>query len=455
MTALGWKIHPTKRDGPIQSIEYIGFLLNLARALLSITDDKRDKLLAHVDLLLKLVLAKKWDIAQTDSVIGKLSSVAPVVQGGRAALAPFYKARTHAASFWSNPFGKTPSGASVLVYPAKHGISLELWEACCQGLLFWKERLSDTRPPANALFIFEDGSLAVWGPDVFPPNKPFRCPRPHLSVRTRFFVSDAASVGWSAYEGLPWIPPAKGSVLLGLWSPEESTWTSNMRESLTLLLAARFFLKDDGFPGTTFVVFISDNTCAVAMASHLHSRSVAVSRVAKELRETLVAANAQSFGYHLPGKLNVYTDRPSRAGERLFEQSVISPALLKWAKSLPAFKKCQRALGALPPLVSKQHLNDLFVLFPHPHVRESVIASAIAAVKSVPGLQVALVLPDAAYSDGRWTPLFPFLTKRARVPPSVHHFVSTVSTHDSLWVSSLTLPSQLPGAWWLWGVTGA
>ncbi len=86
MTALGWKIHPTKRDGPIQSIEYIGFLLNLARALLSITDDKRDKLLAHVDLLLKLVLAKKWDIAQTDSVIGKLSSVAPVVQGGRAAL---------------------------------------------------------------------------------------------------------------------------------------------------------------------------------------------------------------------------------------------------------------------------------------------------------------------------------------------------------------------------------
>ncbi len=178
-----------------------------------------------------------------------------------------------------------------------------------------------------------------------------------------------------------------------------------------------------------------------------------MSRVAKELRETLVAANAQSFGYHLPGKLNVYTDRPSRAGERLFEQSVVSPSLLKWAKSLPVFNKCQRALGALPPLVSKQHLTDLFVLLPHPHVRESVIASAIAAVKSVPGLLVALILPEAAYSDGRWTPLFLSLTKRARVPHSVCHFVSSVSATDCLWASPLTLPSKLPGIWWLWEVT--
>jgi hypothetical protein len=174
--------------------------------------------------------------------------------------------------------------------------------------------------------------------------------------------------------------------------------------------------------------------------------------VAKELRETLVAANAQSFGYHLPGKLNVYTDRPSRAGERLFEQSVVSPSLLKWAKSLPVFKKCQRALGALPPLVSKQHLTDLFVLLPHPHVRESVIASAIAAVKSVPGLHVALVLPDAAYSDGRWTPLFALLSRHMQVPKRFRHYVSTLSANDPLWCSTLTLPDTLPGSWSLWVV---
>jgi hypothetical protein len=50
MTSLGFKLHPTKRDGPthVQSIEYTGFLLELARAELTIMSDKKDKIKAHV-----------------------------------------------------------------------------------------------------------------------------------------------------------------------------------------------------------------------------------------------------------------------------------------------------------------------------------------------------------------------------------------------------------------------
>ncbi len=93
MTSLGFKLHPTKREGPVQSIEYIGFLLELARARLTITSDKRLKILAHAQTLMRQVEQEEWDLAYADTVVGKLSAVAPVVQRGRAALDPFYKAR--------------------------------------------------------------------------------------------------------------------------------------------------------------------------------------------------------------------------------------------------------------------------------------------------------------------------------------------------------------------------
>ncbi len=93
MTSLGFKLHPTKREGPVQLIEYIGFLLEPARARLTITSDKRLKITAHSQTLMRQVEQEEGDLAYADTVVGKLSAVAPVVQGGRAALDPFYKAR--------------------------------------------------------------------------------------------------------------------------------------------------------------------------------------------------------------------------------------------------------------------------------------------------------------------------------------------------------------------------
>ena len=84
LTKLGFKLHPTKREGPVQAIEYIGFLLDLAWARLSITGEKREKLKAHVEGLLASVSKGEWEVAVSDTVVGKLGSVAQILPGGRA-----------------------------------------------------------------------------------------------------------------------------------------------------------------------------------------------------------------------------------------------------------------------------------------------------------------------------------------------------------------------------------
>ena len=119
-------------------------------------------MLAHVRQLLAQVEEGSWDFAYADSVVGKLSSIAPVVVGGRSALAPNYQARTLVASDWPNPNGKTPRGARIAVQGKSkkgRGIPQELAEQCKQGLLFWEDRLSKEKPPPVKLFVFKDGSL--------------------------------------------------------------------------------------------------------------------------------------------------------------------------------------------------------------------------------------------------------------------------------------------------------
>jgi hypothetical protein len=197
-------------------------------------------------------------------------------------------------------------------------------------------------------------------------------------------------------------------------------------------------------------VFITDNTCAAAMASHLYSRSAAIDRVARQLRDTLRLANAQSFGVHLPGKLNIYTDRPSRAGEELYARAVVHPSLFQWARSLSIFRSLRRSL----PLSgsSAPRADCLYLSVPPPHTRESCMAEAIAYATAHPSAQVALLLPDAAYSDGRWTPLFKNLKKVSILPSRIPVYSSAVSVDDSLWVSPLVLPARPSGSWSLWKV---
>jgi hypothetical protein len=203
------------------------------------------------------------------------------------------------------------------------------------------------------------------------------------------------------------------------------------------------------------LLHISDNTCAVAMASHLNSRSTAVAKVAADLREVLKSCDGQSFGVHLPGKLNVHTDRPSRAGnyKALFAMATPSPRILQWVKSLPQFRRARHVRWLSTLSASQASAQSVWVSFPPPHLRESAILTALELKRTYPSALFTLLLPQAAYADGRWTPLFSRLTRCARLPTTVPHFTKTTRVSNALWVHDLTLPYRLPGQWWLWLVS--
>jgi hypothetical protein len=447
MSELGFRLHPTKRDGPAQAMEYIGFLLNLAWARLSITGDKRDKIKAFVNELMPQVEAGLWDVSLADTTIGKLSAIAPVVAGGRLALYPFYQARLLAAAKWPNPIGKAPVGAKAKARGSNPTIPKDLWLACVNGLKHWKEQLDRDDPPACELFIFQDKSLAIWGPDLFPKGLPFALPIAAHGLSVICFVSDASSCGYAFYEGVPWLHPGRGKIVVGLWDPEKSTWTSNMRESLTVLYAASSLGKGRADGGRSFVVFVSDNTCAVAMANKLYSRSKAIQRVAADLKVALGTARAQSAAVHLPGKLNVFTDRPSRAGEAMYAEACISPHLISWVQGRTELMG-ERKLVCVPTPCECGHF--VFLSIPKPHTREAEIAEAIAASKQCPGSRWALVLPQAAYGDKRWSGLFSELSLVSNIPGDLDIYARDVVRTSDEWANNLVLSRRPPGQWQLW-----
>ena len=156
-------------------------------------------------------------------------------------------------------------------------VSPALWEQCKSGVQFWGSALSKSQPPHIPLFVFKDQSLAVWGRDIFPKGKPFCIPLAAPGQVVLILVSDASSVGFAFYCGLPWQALGKGKIIVGLWSPEHSTWTSNVRESLVLVIAAKLIVARANSLKRVFIVFFGDNTCAVAIAVHLYSAAPAKS----------------------------------------------------------------------------------------------------------------------------------------------------------------------------------
>jgi hypothetical protein len=73
-----------------------------------------------------------------------------------------------------------------------------------------------------------------------------------------------------------------------------------------LLLLNMSCLIQPPCPGD-IIVFISDNACAVAMATNPYSGSTAIEGVAAQLRELLSKNRAACTAVHLPGKFILIT----------------------------------------------------------------------------------------------------------------------------------------------------
>jgi hypothetical protein len=185
------------------------------------------------------------------------------------------------------------------------------------------------------------------------------------------------------------------------------------------------------------------------MATHLYSSSTAIESVASQLRSTCSQYGAACAAVHLPGKLNVYTDRPSRAGEKLFEQAQMSSQLVAWAAAILRLKASSGRVGLRSP-VRQWHLWS--IVLPRPHTRLEEVSTAVKEATALKGHPILLVMPVAASSDNRGKEFKSNCSWLKRVPANIPLFERDVSACDPLWRSKLTVPFHSRDSWALWRV---
>ena len=84
---LGFICNAEKQEGPARSLEFLGYILDTKRNVVTIGEDRQHELLAA----LKRATAKRIDIKELETLIGKLSFAAGVLQGTRTYVYRLYK----------------------------------------------------------------------------------------------------------------------------------------------------------------------------------------------------------------------------------------------------------------------------------------------------------------------------------------------------------------------------
>jgi hypothetical protein len=210
-------------------------------------------------------------------------------------------------------------------------------------------------------------------------------------------VSDASSTGFAFYWGEPWQKPQTKSFWAGVWSQAQSLQTSNWRELKTVVLALKctYFAKA---LQNAFVVFVSDNATTVAVANWGESKGVSLRTLTKEFRQEVKHRQVDTAGVHLPGKLNVFTDKASRATESWWEKRTSTPPKELLSQLSTKFSAVTWWQGRRLRVCK----TDVAVWWPTPHKREEGINDAIMW-KARHGVKtVLIILPQGDFIDLRW-----------------------------------------------------
>ncbi len=185
------------------------------------------------------------------------------------------------------------------------------------------------------------------------------------------------------------------------------------------------------------------------MATHLHSKSAQIKTVAAQLRAALKDVGASSTGFHLPGVLTVHTDRPSRAGEALYARLKPSVRLIQFAKATIQQVRGITFIDVVGTVSfpSQAIGGHLWVIVPAPQDREACVGQAI---ESKFNDRMVLVLPEADYSDNRWSPFMSKLSSLASVPSLIPLYESPQNASHELWQHDICIPRQQMGKWFIW-----
>jgi hypothetical protein len=182
----------------------------------------------------------------------------------------------------------------------------------------------------------------------------------------------------------------------------------------------------------------------------LHSRSAQIKKtVASQLRAALKDVGASSTGFHLPGVLNVHTDRPSRAGEALYARLTPSVRLVQFARAMLQRLRGTQLLEAYgtASFPSAPNRGHVWVIVPAPQDREACIRQTLeSGFKD----EIVLALPEADYSDNRWSPIMRKLSRLASIPPMIPLYESPQSASHVLWQCDICVSRQQIGNWNVW-----
>ena len=192
------------------------------------------------------------------------------------------------------------------------------------------------------------------------------------------------------------------------------------------------------------------------MATHLFSPTTSIQLLAGELRSRLHNLGGQSVGVHLPGVLNHYADAPSRAGERLYASLSLHVGFLQWIESMFPSRhvlqvigvKCDRVL--LAPHRCPVSIAGIVLHVPPPHLRISMVKSALDMAICHTNSLVLLVLPTASYADERWQPYMSQLHKVHDVPSDLRLYSQRATAYDESWCEPIVVETRPKGRWEIW-----
>ena len=289
---IGLEEKASKRSYPDTRIELLGFVINTVEQTVSITENRRDKLLAQIDTFLSTPAA---DVGRREvaSLIGGLQWVAQIIEGGQLHLRRAYQARDAFTSDVSALSLKGKWGRGIRVFNT-NGLQADLgWWRDALPLAagkpiylsnlsmvngFWKGALPDSDESIDQRGGFADEEIHV-------------------------FTTDA-----SGFAGGAWFGDLREAWTFGadVRSPARS---SNYRELLTAILSLE---KWGHLVAGQRVLVRTDNTTTVKVFNTGDSSSPNLYGLARRLFDVVKKYDLKVAARHIPGLKNTLADGLSR-----------------------------------------------------------------------------------------------------------------------------------------------
>ena len=256
ITNLGFKVHPEKSViVPTQTLEFLGFVLDSIRMLVTLTLKKIDKIL---QLCAKFSHPKRmFTIREIASFLGTLVSSFPGVQFG-----PLHYRHIEADKERNLKLNQGNFDAPMIL--------------SCDSL----------------------EEIRWWSSNIQSSSRKIHHSSPDVVIHT-----DASKTGWGAQV-------ENGVNTCGIWSKLESNRHINYLELLAVKLALPSLFDDRS---AIHIRVMSDNTTAVSYINAMGGcKSLECNSLAQEIWNWAIAKNIWLSAAHVPGSLNADADRLSR-----------------------------------------------------------------------------------------------------------------------------------------------